>query len=49
VLGTFLARSLGLPTLFVVKAGGASLPIVWSIVGSALLVVVLGLIHRVRR
>lgn len=44
-LGMWLAGALQLPTFFVVDVGGVSFPIVWSIVGSALLVAVLGLIR----
>jgi uncharacterized membrane protein YeaQ/YmgE (transglycosylase-associated protein family) len=44
LLGSWMARGLGLPELFTVELGGTSFPIVWSIVGSALFVAVVALI-----
>ena len=44
LLGTWIARLAGLPELFAVNVGGTSFPIVWSILGSALFVAVIGLI-----
>lgn len=49
LLGTYLAGLLHLPDLLVVRVGGANLPIVWSIVGAALFVALLGLMTRERR
>ena len=49
LLGSFLARKLGLPELFAVNIGGQNFPIIWSIIGSALFVAVIGLISRSRR
>ena len=43
LLGSWLAAALGLPELFTLNAGGMSFPIVWSIVGAALLVALLSL------
>lgn len=48
LLGSFLARKLGLPELFAVNIGGQNFPIIWSIIGSALFVAVIGLISRSR-
>jgi uncharacterized membrane protein YeaQ/YmgE (transglycosylase-associated protein family) len=48
LLGTLLARAAQLPDLFVVRIGGANLPIVWSIIGAALFVAIVGLITRQR-
>ncbi len=52
LLGSWLARVLGLPELFAVGVGGHTFPIVWSILGSALFVAVVALIsgrrHAVR-
>ena len=45
-VGMWLARQLGLPELFTVSVGGSSIPIIWSIIGSALLVAVLSLLRR---
>lgn len=46
LLGTWIARNLGLPELFAVDIGGTRLPIVWSIIGAALFVAVLSLATR---
>ena len=48
LLGSFLARKLGLPELFAVNIGGQNFPIIWSIIGAALFVAVIGLISRSR-
>lgn len=42
VIGMWLADALGLPAFFVADVGGMDFPVVWSIIGSALLVTVLG-------
>ena len=47
-LGMWIARQFGLPQLFVVTVDGEPFPIVWSIVGSALLAAIVGLITRPR-
>jgi uncharacterized membrane protein YeaQ/YmgE (transglycosylase-associated protein family) len=46
LLGTWLAGAIGLPELFVLDIGGQPFPIIWSIVGAALFVAVLGLFRR---
>ena len=48
LVGMWLARMMGLPELFPVQIGGASFPIVWSIIGSCLFVAVITLITRSR-
>jgi uncharacterized membrane protein YeaQ/YmgE (transglycosylase-associated protein family) len=48
LLGMWIAGSLDLPEIFAVNVGGRSFPIVWSIIGSALFVALLGLIRRRR-
>ena len=48
LLGTWLARTLGLPELLAIPAGGMKFPIIWSIIGAALFVAVIGLISRRR-
>lgn len=48
LIGVWLARTLGLPELFVLQVGGTSFPIVWSIIGSALFVALIGLVSRRR-
>lgn len=47
-IGSWLARQLGLPEPFTVTVGGESFPVLWSIIGSALLVGVLSLFGRRR-
>ena len=44
LLGSWLARLMGLPAMFAVEVGGTTFPIVWAILGSALFVAVLGLL-----
>ena len=46
LLGAWLARSLGLPELFVISVGGTNFPIVWSIIGAALFVGLISLLTR---
>ncbi len=48
LIGMWLGRTLGLPMLFVIRIGGTQFPIVWSIIGAALFVAVLGLLTRGR-
>jgi uncharacterized membrane protein YeaQ/YmgE (transglycosylase-associated protein family) len=48
LLGTYLARALGLPELLAIPAGGMNFPIIWSIIGAALFVALIGLISRRR-
>ncbi len=48
LLGLWLARQLELPELFVVNVGGRPFPIVWSIIGSMIFAVVIGLLTRQR-
>lgn len=46
VVGSWLARLLGLPPLLEVEIGGVSFPLLWAIVGAALLVAVVGPLGR---
>ena len=48
LIGLWLARLMHLPELWTVNIGGTGFPIVWSIIGSALFVAVIGLITRRR-
>ena len=48
LLGTWLARALGLPELLAIPAGGMNFPIIWSIIGAALFVALIGLVSRRR-
>jgi uncharacterized membrane protein YeaQ/YmgE (transglycosylase-associated protein family) len=45
-LGMWLARQLGLPEFFAFHLGGENFPILWSIIGSAILALVLGWFSR---
>ncbi len=45
-IGLWVARQFGLPELFTVSVGGQAIPVVWSIIGSALLVGGLAVIRR---
>ena len=49
LLGSWIAGALGLPEIFVVNVGGQPFPILWSIIGGALFVAVLGLISGRRQ
>lgn len=48
LIGTWLARALGLPELFPIRIGTTSFPIIWSIIGSAVFVAVISLLTRSR-
>lgn len=48
LIGVWLARGLGLPELLIVNIDGENFPIVWSIIGSTLLALLLGLVSRRR-
>lgn len=49
LIGMWLARTLALPELFLLRIGTTRFPIVWAIIGSALFVAVIGLFSRSRR
>ena len=48
LIGRWLSTQLKLPDLFVISVGGHSFPVVWSIIGAALFVAVLGVLSRQR-
>jgi uncharacterized membrane protein YeaQ/YmgE (transglycosylase-associated protein family) len=48
-VGVWLARQFGLPELLPLTIGDETFPIIWSIVGSAILSLILGLLSRRRR
>jgi uncharacterized membrane protein YeaQ/YmgE (transglycosylase-associated protein family) len=48
VLGMWMARSLSLPELFVINVGGEPFPVVWSIIGSVIFALVIGVLTRHR-
>jgi len=47
-LGIWLAGQLGLPEVFSINIEGESFPVVWGIIGSAILSLILGLFTRRR-
>ena len=47
-IGMWLARELRLPEVLTIHVGGEAFPIVWSIVGSAILALIVGLLTRRR-
>ena len=49
LIGSWLARRLGLPEVFAVTVGSEHFPVVWSIIGAALFVAVVHLISGGRR
>ncbi len=48
LIGMWLARLLGLPEPLPIRIGGTEFPVLWSIVGSALFVAVIGFLTRRR-
>ncbi|MCL4295139.1 MAG: GlsB/YeaQ/YmgE family stress response membrane protein [Anaerolineae bacterium] len=47
-IGLWLARQFGLPEVFAINIGGQPFPIIWSIVGSMIFSLILGLLTRRR-
>jgi len=45
-IGMWLAAKFGLPELFAIKVGGKTFPIIWSVVGSAVLTFIVALIRK---
>ena len=45
-LGVWLAQQLGLPELFTITVQGETFPVVWGIIGSAILSLILGAVSR---
>jgi uncharacterized membrane protein YeaQ/YmgE (transglycosylase-associated protein family) len=48
LLGTYLARALGMGDFLAITIGGKTVPIVWTIIGASLFVAVLSLFTRRR-
>jgi uncharacterized membrane protein YeaQ/YmgE (transglycosylase-associated protein family) len=46
LLGTWMARAIGLPELLMVNIGGQPFPIVWAIIGSAIFTAIIALFTR---
>jgi uncharacterized membrane protein YeaQ/YmgE (transglycosylase-associated protein family) len=49
LIGTWLARLLELPFLLPITPGGQTFPIVWAVIGAAILALVVGEVNRRRR
>ncbi len=47
-LGVWVARQFGLPDIFTISIGGQPFPIVWSIIGSAIFALIVGMLTRPR-
>ena len=45
-IGMWMSGKFGLPELFTVKIGGKTFPIIWSVVGSAVLTLIVALIRK---
>ncbi len=48
LLGSWISTQLGLPELLNVSIGGNTFPIIWSIIGSVIFVIVVGMLTRKR-
>lgn len=48
LIGTWAVKQFGLPEIYVLKISQTSFPIVWAVIGAAVLVAVLGVLTRRR-
>jgi uncharacterized membrane protein YeaQ/YmgE (transglycosylase-associated protein family) len=48
-IGMWIANQFGLPEPFMIQVQGQAFPLLWSVIGSAVLTTILGLIFRSRR
>jgi uncharacterized membrane protein YeaQ/YmgE (transglycosylase-associated protein family) len=48
LIGTWAVKQFALPVIYLLHIGHTSFPIVWAIIGAAVLVAVLGLLRRRR-
>jgi len=48
-IGIWVAKEFSLPVLFTINLGGKPFPIIWSIIGSAILAVILAFINKIIR
>lgn len=48
LLGTWMARNMGLPELLMLNIGGTPFPIIWSIIGGTLFVAIIAAVSRPR-
>lgn len=49
LVGMWIARTVGLPEPFPIQVGGQAFPIIWSIVGAAVVAIVVGLLTGKKR
>jgi len=49
VIGKWLAQKLGLSEILAIKIGSEPFPIIWTIIGSALFVAIIGLLSTSKR
>ncbi|HWQ14819.1 MAG TPA: GlsB/YeaQ/YmgE family stress response membrane protein [Roseiflexaceae bacterium] len=49
LIGSWLARELGLPAIITFTYGGETIELLWTILGAALLVLLVSLVRRPRR
>jgi uncharacterized membrane protein YeaQ/YmgE (transglycosylase-associated protein family) len=49
LIGTWLARAVGLPELLMVNVGGEPFPVIWATIGSAIFAALVALITRPTR
>ncbi len=45
-IGMWMAAKFGLPEIFAINVGGKTFPIIWAIVGSAVLTLIIALIRK---
>lgn len=45
-IGMWMAGKFGLPEIFAIEVGGKTFPIIWAIVGSAVLTLIIALLRR---
>jgi len=45
-IGMWMAGKFGLPEIFAINVGGKTFPIIWAIVGSAVLTLIIALLRR---
>lgn len=48
LIGSWAVKQFGLPEIYMLKVGHTSFPIIWAIIGAAVLVAILGLLTRRR-
>lgn len=46
LLGSWLSAKLNLPELFNITIGGSPFPVIWSIIGSVIFVVIVGILTK---